>query len=111
MSFQGTEKFRILFLDRKNRLIADEQQGKGTVGHTPVYPLEIVRRALELESSSVILVHNHRSGDPTPSRADIEMTRQVEAATAAALGITVHDHLVIGEQDRTSFRALGLLGA
>jgi DNA repair protein RadC len=109
MSFRGTEEFRVLFLDRKNRLIADEQQGTGTVDHTPVYPREIVRRALELEASSVILVHNHPSGDPTPSRADIEMTRQVEAA-AAALGITVHDHLVIGGQDQASFRALGLLG-
>jgi DNA repair protein RadC len=110
MSFRGTEEFRILFLDRKNRLIADEQQGTGTVDHTPVYPREIMRRALELESSSVILVHNHPSGDPTPSRADIDTTRQVEAA-AAALGITVHDHLVIGGQDQASFRALGLLSA
>lgn len=110
MSFRGTEEFRVLFLDRKNRLIADEQQGTGTVDHTPVYPREIVRRALELEASSVILVHNHPSGDPTPSRADIDMTRQVEAA-AAALGITVHDHLVIGGQEQASFRALGLLGA
>lgn len=109
MSFQGTEEFRVLFLDRKNRLVADEQQGKGTVDHTPAYPREIVRRALELEASSVILVHNHPSGDPTPSRADISMTREVEKA-AAALGITVHDHLVIGGQDHASFRALGLLG-
>ena len=108
MSFRGTEVFRVLFLDRKNRLIADEQQGSGTVDHTPVYPREIVRRALELEASSVILVHNHPSGDPTPSRADIAMTREVEKA-AAALGITVHDHLVIGGQDQASFRALGLL--
>lgn len=108
MSFRGTEVFRVLFLDRKNRLIADEQQGSGTVDHTPVYPREIVRRALELEASSVILVHNHPSGDPTPSCADIAMTREVEKA-AAALGITVHDHLVIGGQDQASFRALGLL--
>lgn len=108
MSFRGTEVFRVLFLDRKNRLIADEQQCSGTVAHTPVYPREIVRRALELETSSVILVHNHPSGDPTPSRADIAMTREVEKA-AAALGITVHDHLVIGGQDQASFRALGLL--
>lgn len=108
MSFRGTEVFRVLFLDRKNRLIADEQQGSGTVDHTPVYPREIVRRALELEASSVILVHNHPSGDPTPSRTDIAMTREVEKA-AAALGITVHDHLVIGGQDQASFRALGLL--
>jgi len=108
MSFRGTEVFRVLFLDRKNRLIAHEQQGSGTVDHTPVYPREIVRRALELEASSVILVHNHPSGDPTPSRADIAMTREVEKA-AAALGITVHDHLVIGGQDQASFRALGLL--
>ena len=108
MSFRGTEVFRVLFLDRKNRLIAHEQQGSGTVDHTPVYPREIVRRALELEASSVILVHNHPSGDPTPYRADIAMTREVEKA-AAALGITVHDHLVIGGQDQASFRALGLL--
>ena len=108
MSFKGTEAFRVLFLDRKNRLIADEQQGAGTVDHTPVYPREVVRRALELEASSIILVHNHPSGDPTPSRADISMTREVEQA-AAALGITVHDHLVIGGQDQASFRALGLL--
>ncbi len=109
MSFRTTEEFRVLFLDKKNRLIADEQQGRGTVDHTPVYPREIVRRALELEASSVILAHNHPSGDPTPSKADIEMTRQVEQA-AAALGVTVHDHLVIGGQEHVSFRATGLLG-
>jgi len=109
MSFRTTEEFRVLFLDKKNRLIADEQQGRGTVDHTPVYPREIVRRALELEASSVILVHNHPSGDPTPSKADIEMTRQVEQA-AAALGVTLHDHLVIGGQEHVSFRATGLLG-
>ena len=110
MSFRSTEEFRVLFLDRKNRLIADEKQGVGTVDHTPVYPREVVRRALELEASSIILVHNHPSGDPTPSRADISMTREVEQA-AATLGITVHDHLVIGGQDQASFRALGLLGS
>ena len=108
MSFRTTEEFRVLFLDRKNRLIADERQGRGTVDHTPVYPREIVRRALELEASAIIMVHNHPSGDPTPSKADIDMTRQVEQA-AAALGVAVHDHLVIGGREHVSFRAAGLL--
>ncbi len=98
----------MLFLDRKNMLIADEVQGRGTVDHTPVYPREIVRRALDLGASAVILVHNHPSGDPTPSRADIEMTREIVAA-AKALRISVHDHLVIGRSGHASFKALGLL--
>lgn len=102
------EEFRILFLDRKNVLIADEVQAKGTIDHTPVYPREIVKRALELGAMAIILVHNHPSGDPTPSRADIEMTREVSAA-AKALKITVHDHLVIGRSGHASFKTLGLL--
>jgi DNA repair protein RadC len=102
------EEFRVLFLDRKNVLIADEVQNRGTVDHTPVYPREIVKRALELSASSVILVHNHPSGDPTPSRADIAMTREVVTA-AKTLGIAVHDHLVIGRSGHASFKSLGLL--
>lgn len=102
------EEFRILFLDRKNVLIADEVQSRGTIDHTPVYPREIVKRALELAASAIILVHNHPSGDPTPSRADIEMTRDITAA-ARALKIAVHDHLVIGRSGHASFKALGLL--
>jgi DNA repair protein RadC len=102
------EEFRVLFLDRKNVLIADEVQSRGTVDHTPVYPREIVKRALETGASALILVHNHPSGDPTPSRADIEMTREV-AAAAKALRIQLHDHLVIGRGGHASFKALGLL--
>jgi DNA repair protein RadC len=108
MARSGREEFRVLFLDRKNVLIADEVQGQGTVDHTPVYPREIVKRALELGSSAVILVHNHPSGDPTPSRADIEMTREI-ADAARALRIAVHDHLVVGRGGTASFKALGLL--
>jgi DNA repair protein RadC len=102
------EEFRVLFLDRKNVLVADEVQNRGTVDHTPVYPREIVKRALELSASSIILVHNHPSGDPTPSKADIAMTREVVTA-AKTLGIAVHDHLVIGRGGRASFKSLGLL--
>ena len=102
------EEFRVLFLDRKNVLIADEVQSSGTIDHTPVYPREIVKRALELGASAVILVHNHPSGDPTPSRADIEMTREVVDA-ARALKIIVHDHVVVGRSGHASFKALGLL--
>jgi DNA repair protein RadC len=108
MARSPNEEFRVLFLDRKNVLIADEVQTKGTVDHAPVYPREIVKRALELSASSLILVHNHPSGDPTPSKADIAMTREITAA-AKALGITVHDHLVIGRAGHSSFKALGLL--
>ncbi|HXI88065.1 MAG TPA: DNA repair protein RadC [Parvularculaceae bacterium] len=108
MADHPTEMFRILFLDRKNILIADEIQQKGTVDHTPVYPREVVKRALELGASALILVHNHPSGDPTPSRADIDMTKQV-AEAASALGIRVHDHLVIGKSREASFKSLGLL--
>jgi DNA repair protein RadC len=102
------EQFRVIFLDTKNRLIADEAQAKGTVNHTPVYPREVVKRALELGATALILVHNHPSGDPTPSRADIEMTAEVKTA-AAALGIVLHDHLIIGNGRHLSFRREGLL--
>ncbi len=102
------EEFRVLFLDRKNVLIADEVQSRGSIDHTPVYPREIVKRALELAASAIILVHNHPSGDPTPSRADIELTREI-ARAAGALGITVHDHLVIGRKGHASFKSLNLL--
>lgn len=108
MAHRDTEQFRILFLDRKNVLIADEEQAKGTVDHVPVYPREVVKRCLELNASAIILVHNHPSGDPTPSRADIDMTRQIEAA-AKAVGITVHDHLIVGKEHDTSFRSQGLI--
>ncbi|MBY6003722.1 DNA repair protein RadC [Salipiger bermudensis] len=108
MAHGQTEQFRILFLDRKNVLIADEAQARGTVDHVPVYPREVVKRALELNASALILVHNHPSGDPTPSQADIEMTDQIRNA-AEALGITLHDHLVIGRSRELSFRAEGLL--
>lgn len=108
MARSRTEEFRILFLDRKNVLIADEVQSSGTVDHTPVYPREIVKRALEHGATALILVHNHPSGDPTPSRADIAMTREVVDA-AKALHIAVHDHVVIGRSGHASFKALGLL--
>ena len=108
MSHRETEQFRILFLDRKNVLIADEEQAKGTVDHVPVYPREVVKRALELNASALILVHNHPSGDPTPSDADITMTGQVQDA-AQVLGITLHDHLIIGKSRELSFRAQGYL--
>ena len=102
------EQFRVLFLDKKNQLIADETLHTGTVDHAPVYPREIIKRALELSSSAIILVHNHPSGDPTPSKADIAMTREIVTA-AKALGISVHDHLVIGRAGHSSFKSLGLL--
>ena len=108
MARSEKEEFRILFLDRKNNLIADEVQNRGTVDHTPVYPREIIKRALELTASAIILVHNHPSGDPTPSKADILMTREIVAA-AKALSIAVHDHLVIGRGGHASFKSLGLL--
>lgn len=108
MAHQDTEQFRILFLDKKNVLIADEQQAKGTVDHVPVYPREVVKRCLDLNASAIILVHNHPSGDPTPSRADIEMTRQIEKASKA-VGIVVHDHVIIGKEYDTSFRSQGLI--
>jgi DNA repair protein RadC len=102
------EQFRILFLDTRNRLIADEAQARGTVNHTPVYPREVVKRALELHATALILVHNHPSGDPTPSRDDLDMTRQVKEA-AGVLSIVLHDHLIIGNGKWLSFRREGLL--
>ena len=108
MAHRDTEQFRVLYLDRKNVLIADEEQARGTVDHVPVYPREVVKRALELNASALILVHNHPSGDPTPSPEDIAMTGQVEAA-AQALGLALHDHLIIGKSAELSFRAEGLL--
>jgi DNA repair protein RadC len=107
MAHRETEQFRILFLDRKNVLIADEEQARGTVDHVPVYPREVAKRALELNASALILVHNHPSGDPTPSDSDIAMTDQIQAALTA-LGITLHDHLIIGKSTELSFRAQGL---
>lgn len=106
--FEAREHFRILFLDKKNRLIADEVQGQGTVDHTPVYVREVVKRALELSSSAIILVHNHPSGDPTPSRADIDMTRLIVEA-ARPLGIIIHDHVIVARSGHASFRALRLI--
>ena len=108
MAHRETEQFRILFLDRKNVLIADEEQARGTVDHVPVYPREVVKRALELNASALILVHNHPSGDPTPSDADISMTLQVQEA-AQVLSITLHDHLIIGKSRELSFRSGGYL--
>jgi DNA repair protein RadC len=108
MARSPKEEFRVLYLDRKNVLIADEVQSSGTVDHTPVYPREIVKRALEHGASAIILVHNHPSGDPTPSRADIAMTRDV-AEAAKALAIVVHDHVIVGRSGHASFKALGLL--
>ncbi len=107
-AYERRELFRILFLDKKNKLIADEVQGHGTVDHTPVYVREVVKRALELSASAIILVHNHPSGDPTPSRADIDMTKLI-VETARPLGITVHDHVIVGREGHASFRALRLL--
>jgi len=106
--FDHKEQFRILFLDRKNQLIADEVQQKGTVDHTPVYVREVVKRALELSATAIILVHNHPSGDPTPSRADIDMTKQIIDA-ARPLGVTVHDHIIVGRNGHASFRGLRLI--
>jgi DNA repair protein RadC len=108
LAHQAQEHFHLLFLDRKNVLIADETQQKGTIDQAPVYPREVVKRALDLHASAIIMVHNHPSGDPTPSRADIEMTVQVRDA-AKAMGIVLHDHLVIGKTGHASFRAMGLL--
>ncbi len=105
---EKSEQARVLYLDRKNKLIADEIAGRGTVDHAPIYPREIARRALELSASAVILVHNHPSGDPTPSRADIELTRDIEKALAP-LDIKVHDHLVVGASETVSMKAKGLI--
>ncbi|ACA21007.1 DNA repair protein RadC [Methylobacterium sp. 4-46] len=108
MAFAPREEFRILFLDKRNRLIADEVQGRGTVDHTPVYPREVVRRALELSATALILVHNHPSGDPSPSQADIRMTRDIVGA-AEPLGIVVHDHIIVGRDGHASFKGLKLI--
>jgi DNA repair protein RadC len=108
MGFEAREQFRILFLDKKNRLIADEVQQTGTVDHTPVYVREVVKRALEHSASALVLVHNHPSGDPAPSRADIDMTKQIVAA-AKPLGVAIHDHLIVGRQGHASFKALKLI--
>ena len=100
------EEFHILFLDRKNVLIKPERQQRGTIDHTPVYPREVVKRALDLGASALILVHNHPSGDPTPSRADIAVTTDIKTA-AAPLGVVLHDHIIIGRHGHTSLRDLG----
>lgn len=108
LAHESVERFRVLFLDAKNRLIADEELGTGSVSGVPVYPREVVRRALEHDATALILAHNHPSGDPTPSREDIDMTREVGAA-AATIGISLHDHLIVGRRGCTSLRRLGLL--
>lgn len=108
MGLAPVEQFRILFLDKKNALIADEVQQTGTVDHTPVYPREVIRRALELSATALILVHNHPSGDPTPSRADIQMTKKI-VDIAGPLGIEVHDHIIVGLRTNVSFRSLQLI--
>ena len=108
MAFNDIEQFRILFLDKKNQLIADEVQQEGTVDHTPVYPREVVKRALELGASAIVLVHNHPSGDPTPSMADIDMTKRI-ADAGQRLGVAVHDHVIVGRKGHFSFRANGLM--
>ncbi len=108
MAFADKEQFRILFLDKRNQLIADELQQVGTVDHTPVYPREVVKRALELSATAIILVHNHPSGDPTPSQADIQMTKSI-VAIAAPLGISVHDHIIVGKNGHSSLKGMKLM--
>ena len=108
MAFADKEQFRILFLDKRNQLIADEVQQQGTVDHTPVYPREVVKRALELSATALVLVHNHPSGDPTPSRADILMTEEI-MDVAKPLGITVHDHIIVGKDGHSSLKGLKLI--
>lgn len=108
MASLKVEQFRVLFLDNKNKLIRDEVQQEGTINHTPLYPREVVKRALELGAAAIIMVHNHPSGDPTPSKADIEMTKQV-AQAAKALDVVLHDHLIIGIKDHFSFKSMGLI--
>lgn len=108
MAFSDREELRVLYLDKKNNILADEVQQRGTIDHTPVYPRELIKRALELSATALILVHNHPSGDPTPSSADIRMTQEV-VATAKPLGIILHDHLIIGRGGHASFKGLGLL--
>jgi DNA repair protein RadC len=108
MAFADKEQFRILFLDKRNALIADEVQQEGTVDHTPVYPREVAKRALELSATAVVLVHNHPGGDPTPSRADIEMTRMI-VDVVKPLGIAVHDHIIVGKDGHASLKGLRLM--
>ena len=108
LHFNDLSKFRVLFLDKRNQLIADELQQVGTVDHAPVYPREVVKRALELSATAVILVHNHPGGDPTPSRADIEMTRMI-VEVAKPLGISVHDHIIVGKEGHASLKGLKLI--
>lgn len=108
LAHEATERFHVLFLDTQSALIADEQHQKGTVDRTPIYPREVVKRALELDATAIVMVHNHPAGDPTPSRADIEVTREMIAA-GHPLGISVHDHIVIGRTGHASFKALGLI--
>ena len=107
-AFADREQFRVLFLDKRNQLIADELQQVGTVDHAPVYPREVVKRALELSATAMILVHNHPGGDPTPSRADIEMTRMI-VEVAKPLGISVHDHIIVGKEGHASLKGLKLI--
>jgi DNA repair protein RadC len=107
MAFEDREQFRVLFLDRRNRLIADEVQGRGTVDHTPVYTREVMKRALELSASALILAHNHPSGDPTPSKADVDLTRQI-VEVASRLGVTVHDHIILGRDGHLSMKTAGI---
>jgi DNA repair protein RadC len=108
MAFADKEQFRILFLDKRNQLIADEVQQTGTVDHTPVYPREVIKRALELSATAIVLVHNHPSGDPTPSRADIQMTQAI-VEVAKPLGIAVHDHIIVGKDGHASLKGMGLI--
>jgi DNA repair protein RadC len=108
MAFADKEQFRLLFLDKRNRLIADEVQQTGTVDHTPVYPREVIKRALELSATAIILVHNHPSGDPTPSQADIQMTKAI-IDVAAPLGISVHDHIIVGKNGHASLKGMKLI--
>lgn len=108
MAHRDTEQFRVIFLDRKNNVIADEEQAEGTVDHVPVYPREVAKRALELNASALILIHNHPSGDPTPSQEDIQMTERIKAA-CDAISVTIHDHVIIGKETELSFRSELLL--
>lgn len=108
IAYKKNEQFRVLFLDRHNRLIADEKMQEGTIDHTPVYPREIIKRALELGASAIILVHNHPSGDPTPSREDIDMTKKI-ADAGKQLGVMLHDHLIISKGGHSSFKTMGLI--
>jgi DNA repair protein RadC len=108
MAFADKEQFRILFLDKRNQLIADEVQQIGTVDHTPVYPREVVKRALELSATAIIMVHNHPSGDPTPSQADIQMTKAV-IEVSKPLGIAVHDHIIVGKHGHASLKGMKVI--